>query len=405
MRESEHARRQPRKLIRFVERAWVEQLEQRKLLNGQVVAPMQMASPNTAPLAPEPLGGMSESFGSPGTGVAGFSTAGDLLLNGNARLTGPGIPPVPDPVSAPRVGVLPDVATQLDDSITGTASSDQFTLMQDADHQHIDWTVNGSLNTQIPINDPNGLILDGLGGSDVITLLYTNGNPLPNIMHLNSSPLVNNGNFTINGLAGADPLATTTLDLGKSKVFLSYSSGLTNASAPDPISMVRGWLSNGYNGGTWTGTADAINSSAAAINHGYMIGYADSADGIVANQPSNTIELIYTLGGDLALAGTVNFADFARLVSDYGKPASWDGGALSYGATVSIADFALLVSNYGKQASLAASAVNAASVPPSTGSSAGDASPQLLPAIQPADPALPPAHPVRHPVNGSGERR
>jgi hypothetical protein len=81
-----------------------------------------------------------------------------------------------------------------------------------------------------------------------------------------------------------------------------------------------------------------------------MIGYADSADGIVPGQPLNTIELKYTLGGDLNLTGLVNFASFAQLIANYGKPASWDGGALTYGATVSFADFALLVANYGKRA-------------------------------------------------------
>jgi hypothetical protein len=81
-----------------------------------------------------------------------------------------------------------------------------------------------------------------------------------------------------------------------------------------------------------------------------MIGYADSADGVVAAQPTNTIELRYTLAGDLDLSGTVTFAAFATLVSNYGKPTSWDGGALSYSSTVSFADFAMLVANYGKQA-------------------------------------------------------
>ena len=44
----------------------------------------------------------------------------------------------------------------------------------------------------------------------------------------------------------------------------------------------------------------------------------------------NTIELRYTLGGDLNLAGTVVFADFALVVANYGKPESWDGGAITY---------------------------------------------------------------------------
>ena len=134
-------------------------------------------------------------------------------------------------------------------------------------------------------------------------------------------------------------------------------------------------------------TDGSILSSAAQTSAGYMIGYVDSADGVVAGQPANTIELKYTLGGDLDLSGTVNFADFARLVANYGKPASWDGGAITYGDTVSFADFALLVSNYGKQAvtptALAASAVNAAAFS-SPISSGGRSSSSSVPAIQTA---------------------
>jgi hypothetical protein len=144
-------------------------------------------------------------------------------------------------------------------------------------------------------------------------------------------------------------------------VYVSYSSPPF-----DPLSTIKNELQAGYNNGGWNGIPSAstgvILSSAARVNTGYMIGYADSTDGVVAGQPANTIELKYTLGGDLDLTGTVNFNDFARLVANYGKPADWDGGALSYGATVSFADFALLVSNYGKQAiatTFTAAAVNA----------------------------------------------
>jgi hypothetical protein len=165
------------------------------------------------------------------------------------------------------------------------------------------------------------------------------------------------GSFTIDGLQGTNPLANTTLEIGRSTVLIGYSGA-------DPIAAIKSYLQNGYNNGGWNGTAStstgAITSAAARTNTGYMIGYADSADGVVAGQPANTIELKYTLGGDLNLSGTVNFADFALLVSNYGKPASWDGGAITYGATVSFADFALIVSNYGKSAVMSSMTASAA---------------------------------------------
>ena len=69
------------------------------------------------------------------------------------------------------------------------------------------------------------------------------GNPLPNTLHLN-------GTFTIKGLQGSAPLANTTLEIGRSTVFISYGSS-------DPLSLIQGYLKNGFNSGGWNGTATA----------------------------------------------------------------------------------------------------------------------------------------------------
>jgi hypothetical protein len=282
--------------------------------------------------------------GKPDTVVANFNgnAVGVLLDNSNLNFIGQTYTILPFP-----------------DTISGTGGNDNITLTADADGAHIDWTM-GVQNGQFLINDPNGLTVNGNGGNDTITLLYTNGSPLPNAVHLN-------GAFTITGLQGTNPLVNTTLDIGSSTVFINYGSP-----AADPIAAIKSYLVTGYNGGTWTGTASAstgaITSTAAHSIPGYMIGYADAVDGVIPSQPTNTIELKYTLGGDLNLAGTVTFNNFATLVSNYGKSASWDGGSLTYGTTVSFADFAMLVSNYGKQAvtmtDATASAVNAALLAP-----------------------------------------
>jgi hypothetical protein len=235
--------------------------------------------------------------------------------------------------------------------ISGTAGADAITLVQDADHLHVDWYLNGAaVPGQLTINNATGLTILGNGGADVIVLDYTNGNPLPANLHLN-------GTFTLSNLQGTNPLAGTTVEVGKSTVLISYS-------AFDPIDVVRTSLGNGYNGGTWDGvatpTTGSITSAAAKGNMGYMIGYADSSDGVVAGQPLNTIELKYTLGGDLNLSGTVNFSNFATVVANYGNPAYWDGGAISYGATVSFADFSITIANYDKQATPSTSTTGAA---------------------------------------------
>jgi hypothetical protein len=238
-------------------------------------------------------------------------------------------------------------------AVPGTSGDDTITLVQDADGQHIDWTISG-LSGQVLINDPLGLTIDGNGGSDTIVLDYPNGNPLPNTLHLN-------GTFTVNGLQGSNPFAGTSLDINKSTVYFSYGTS-------DPIAAITNYLQNGYNSGSWDGAPTAstgvITSSAARTSNGYMIGYADSADGVVSGQPANTVELKYTLGGDLDLTGTVNFQDFSRLISNFGKPASWDGGALTYANVVSFNDFAIAVSNYGKQvAATTATPANSSAVP------------------------------------------
>jgi hypothetical protein len=241
------------------------------------------------------------------------------------------------------------------DTITGTPGSDSITLVADVDGTHIDWTIGGQ-TAKLLTNDPNGLTINGDGGADTITLDYSHGNPLPNFIHLNN-PQTTGATFTVSSFAGTgDPLLGTTLDIGKSKVFLDYSTGA------DPIGFVRNWLVNGYNGGAWNGASDAVMSTPAQTNNGYMIGYADSADGIVPGQPVNTVELMYTLGGDLNLQGTVVFNDFALVVANYAKPAVWDTGAITYGTTVSFNDFALTVANYGKQANLSAIAAVSASI-------------------------------------------
>jgi hypothetical protein len=228
------------------------------------------------------------------------------------------------------------------DTITGTTSVDQITLVQDPDAQHIDWTLNGTTVAQMAINDPAGLTINGAGSNDVITLDYTHGDPLPNKLNLN-------GVFTLNGLVTTgNPLANTTLDLEKSTLFINY-----GAPVNDPMATIRGYLKTGYNGGTWTGTSanGSIRSSAAAanVNQTTAIGYSDSADGQNVNTTPNTIELKYTLYADTHLLGTVGFADFSKLTQTFGNNTggTWSTGDWTYDGSVNFSDFNLLTRTYG----------------------------------------------------------
>ncbi len=135
---------------------------------------------------------------------------------------------------------------------------------------------------------------------------------------------------------------TAALDLTNQKLLISYTAG------SDPVAAIRAYLISGYNGGGWTGLG--IDSSTAAVNSHYGLGYADSADpGNPAGLSSNEIEIKYTLYGDANLDGKVDSADFGILADNYGdSDAVWDQGDFNYDGLVDSADFGRLALNYGE---------------------------------------------------------
>jgi autotransporter-associated beta strand protein len=160
------------------------------------------------------------------------------------------------------------------------------------------------------------------------------------------------GGETLSGLSIA---AGGSFDVNNNHVLLSYTAG-TRAAAD---AAVLGYLLNGYNGGAWNGTSGSsagggIDSSAAAANHGYALGYADGADHVVTGLSSGQIEIKYTLLGDANLDGLVSGDDFTILVGNLGKSGEdqWDEGNFLYSSQGVITgdDFTALVSNLGKQA-------------------------------------------------------
>jgi fibronectin-binding autotransporter adhesin len=134
-----------------------------------------------------------------------------------------------------------------------------------------------------------------------------------------------------------------TVDVNNNHMTIAYGS-------VDPVSSIRAYLSSGYNGGAWNG--GGIDSSAAAGNSRYALGYADGADGVVNGISSGQIEVEYTLYGDANLDGAVNSVDFGILAANFGKSAKvWDQGDFNYDGTVNSIDFGLLAGNFGKSAS------------------------------------------------------
>ncbi|HSZ59474.1 MAG TPA: dockerin type I domain-containing protein, partial [Tepidisphaeraceae bacterium] len=267
--------------------------------------------------------GVTYTFTGPVQSVLGFRVVGQIhSLSGNDSW-------FDDATEVQAFGVQLRTLDVID--VTGGAA---VTLTQDTDHQHVDWTM-GATTAQLLINDPNGLTINGDGGDDSLILDYSNGIPLANTLHLN-------GTFTIDGLQGADPLADTTVDIGRSTVFITYSGS-------DPLAAIQSYIKNGYNSGAWNGTPTAstgvVTSTAAQanLNHTTAIGYADSADGQGINTTPNTIELKYTLSGDSNLDGQVNSADLQRLLFALNTSGAWDEGDFNYDGIVNSADLQALL--------------------------------------------------------------
>jgi hypothetical protein len=166
------------------------------------------------------------------------------------------------------------------------------------------------------------------------------------------------GSLTMAGGASSNTINQLTIDTsGKFDItnghfFINYSGNT------DPVLTIRGYLASGYNAGAWNGAG--IDSSTAATNSHYGIGYADGADHIVSGLSSGQIEVKYTLYGDANLDGVVNGTDFGILAAHFGDQATaWDAGDFNYDGVVNGSDFGVLASNFGQQAGGAAVALPA----------------------------------------------
>jgi autotransporter-associated beta strand protein len=147
---------------------------------------------------------------------------------------------------------------------------------------------------------------------------------------------------------GAEFLSSLTLasgaafDINNNHIFINYG-------AQSPAGQILGYLRTGQLSG-WAGAG--IISSAAAANTGYAIAFGDGNDG-AAGLPSGTLELSYTLYGDINQDGNVNGTDFAILAAHFGQNVTggWEDGDLDYNGSVNGTDFGLLAENFGKSAS------------------------------------------------------
>ncbi len=164
---------------------------------------------------------------------------------------------------------------------------------------------------------------------------------------------INGGTLQLATGGGSSTVASVTidgngiLDLTNNKLFIDY------GSTSDPIASIYTWLTTGYNNGAWNGPG--IDSSAAAQNPSYALGFADGADNVVSGLAAGEIEIAFTLYGDANLDGTVNGSDFSILAANFGMGTTdWDEGNFRYNGVVNGSDFSALAVNFGLAASQAA---------------------------------------------------
>jgi hypothetical protein len=121
-----------------------------------------------------------------------------------------------------------------------------------------------------------------------------------------------------------------------------------------PLATVRNQIISGYANGYWDGPG--INSSSAATNAGYALGYAESAavftsfPALFAGQEVDDTSLLirYTRAGDANLDGTVSLEDFNRLSLNFGQSGKlWSDGDFNYDQNIDLFDFNLLAANFG----------------------------------------------------------
>jgi arabinogalactan endo-1,4-beta-galactosidase len=217
------------------------------------------------------------------------------------------------------------------------------------------------LNAPVVVNSGQTLTPSGPGTvSYTSTVAVSSGASITfaNSTHAQGLTVASTGTAAISDPTGATVLTVDNLS-NSGTINLENNEMIENYTSTDPAASIRAQLISGYNGGLWNGLG--LNSSAAAANPGYALGYADGADNVVAGLSSGQIEVKFTIYGDADLDGAVTGSDFTILASNLGKSVSgWDQGDFDYDGVVGGSDFTLLVQNLGRTANGAAITLPAA---------------------------------------------
>jgi hypothetical protein len=110
--------------------------------------------------------------------------------------------------------------------------------------------------------------------------------------------------ITVSGLT-IDLPSNSRVDVGPSALAVNFTAG------NDPVAKIVSYLSTGYNGGAWTGTAGIVSSSVSALGTSPLlsVGYADGNTDTGTPAAPNQVLVKFTLAGDANLDGNVDFND------------------------------------------------------------------------------------------------
>jgi hypothetical protein len=209
-------------------------------------------------------------------------------------------------------------------------------------------TVTGAMNW-------SGGAMTGAGTTTIAA--GANLNLLGTGVRLSERALVINGDATMEA-GGGLVLRTGSLTLAPAATLNVKDNALiVDYTGPSPFAGIRAALTSGFTGGLWNGTG--INSSTAATNPGYALGYAEASDVFIAfpadfvgqSVDDSAVLVRYTRGGDANLDGTVSLVDFNRLAASFGQTNSnWGQGNFNYDGATNLLDFNLLAANFGQSA-------------------------------------------------------
>jgi hypothetical protein len=206
-------------------------------------------------------------------------------------------------------------------------------------------------------------IIQASTSSDVVTLNPSTGTDIhiqgisltggasATVTSLGAARTISNYHLLVVGVTGATtaPLFTvdsiSTLDMADNDMAILYGTGTS------PLHTVQTNIASAYDNKLWDkpGLTSSIAKTmggvtALGFGEASQLGYT-SFDGLTLG--GNAVLVKYTLTGDANLDGTVNLADFNKVIANLNATSStWTSGSFDYSGSVGLSDYNDVISNF-----------------------------------------------------------